>query len=144
MPKKIDESATTGNKLLRLFRKLMVSHGRHYMTDLARELKCSPQTVCRLMTEIENELGTQIESGMDSHKKWYRFCSKNINSLGLDTEEIRYLSICKDLATPYLSDDISTRIDKLILKISIQHLGEDRTEEEFSKAVEEAINDPCG
>ena len=136
MPKKIDEDATTGNKLLRLFRKLMISHGRHYMTDLARELKCSPQTVGRLMMEIENELGAQIESGMDSHKKWYRFCSNNSNSLGLDTEEIRYLSICKDLATPYLSEDISTRIDKLILKISIQHLGEDKTEQEFSKIFE--------
>ena len=85
MPRKIDVDAPTGNKLLRLFRKLMISHGKHYMSDLARELKCSPQTIGRLMLELETELGAQIESGMDSHKKWYKFTSRNSNNLGLDT-----------------------------------------------------------
>ena len=136
MPRKIDVDATTGNKLLRLFRKLMLSHGRHYMSDLARELNCSPQTIGRLMNEIENELGAQIESGMESHKKWYRFRASNLNSLGLDTEEIRYLSICRDLASPYLSDDVAERIDKLILNLSIKQLGEEMLTKEYSKIFE--------
>ena len=138
MPRKLDEDATTGNKLLRLFRKLMLNRSRHYMSDLARELKCSPQTVGRLMQEIENELGAQIESGMEAHKKWYRFASHNVNSLGFDTEEIRYLSICRDLADPYLSEDIKERIDKTILNMSIKQLGEERLNREYSK-----IFEPC-
>ena len=136
VPRKIDVDATTGNKLLRLFRKLMISHGKHYMSDLARELKCSPQTIGRLMLELETELGAQIESGMDSHKKWYKFTSRNSNNLGLDTEEIRYLSLCKDMAAPYLSEDISVHLDQLILKLAIQQLGEDRVEKEYPKIFE--------
>ncbi len=136
MPRKIDVDATTGNKLLRLFRKLMISHGKHYMSDLARELKCSPQTIGRLMLELETELGAQIESGMDSHKKWYKFTSRNSNNLGLDTEEIRYLCLCKDMAAPYLSEDISVHLDQLILKLAIQQLGEDRVEKEYPKIFE--------
>ena len=136
MPRKIDQDSTTGSKLLRLFRKLMLNHGRHYMSDLARDLKCSPQTVGRLMQELENELGAQIESGIDSHKKWYRFCSSNLNTLGLDTEEIRYLSICRDLATPYLSDEVAERLDKLILNLSIKQLGEEKLTKEYSKIFE--------
>ena len=133
MPRKIDVDATTGNKLLRLFRKLMLSHGRHYMTDLARELNCSPQTVGRLMNEIEQELGAQIESGIEGHKKWFRFSSSNSNTLGIDTEEIRYLSLCRDLADPYLNDTVRERLDKLILELSIKQLGETKFNQEYTK-----------
>lgn len=133
MPRKIDVDATTGNKLLRLFRKLMLSHGRHYTTDLARELNCSPQTIGRLMNEIEKELGAQIESGIDSHKKWFRIRSSNSNTLGIDTEEIRYLSLCRDLADPYLNDNVRERLDKLILDLSIKQLGEAKFNQEYTK-----------
>ena len=133
MPRKIDVDATTGNKLLRLFRKLMLSHGRHYMSDLARELNCSPQTIGRLMIEIENELGSQIESGLDCHRKWFRFNPTNSNTLGIDTEEIRYLSLCRDLADPYLNNDVRERLDKLILDLSIKQLGETKFNQEYTK-----------
>lgn len=133
MPRKIDVDATTGNKLLRLFRKLMLSHGRHYTTDLARELNCSPQTIGRLMNEIEKELGAQIESGIESHKKWFRIRSSNTNTLGIDTEEIRYLSLCRDLADPYLNDNVRERLDKLILELSIKQLGEAKFNQEYTK-----------
>ena len=133
MPRKIDVDSTTGNKLLRLFRKLTLSQGKKYMTDLASELNCSPQTIGRLMSEIENELGSQIESGFDSHRKWFRFKSSNSNTLGVDTEEIRYLSLCRDLADPYLNDDVRERLDKLILDLSIKQLGKAKFNQEYTK-----------
>ena len=45
MPSKLDPDARTGDKLLRLFRKLLFDNRRHFQQDLARELNCSPQTV---------------------------------------------------------------------------------------------------
>ena len=38
MPSKLDPDARTGDKLLRLFRKLLFDNRRHFQQDLAREL----------------------------------------------------------------------------------------------------------
>lgn len=39
--------------------------------------------------------------------------------VGLDLEELRYLSICRDLATPYLPAQIKKRIDRSIFDLSL-------------------------
>ncbi|WP_281072727.1 WYL domain-containing protein [Succinivibrio dextrinosolvens] len=123
MPQK-KSSLSSGSKLLKLFRKLLTDPKKHFLSDLSNYLNCSSQSVIRMIGEIEQEFDNRLEQGFEHKRRWYRFKAINSNSLGLDVEEVRYLSICRDLADPFLPDEIKDRIDKKILAMSIELLGE--------------------
>ena len=117
MQKKDD--ATSGNKLLRLFQFLMANNGRHFQTDLSSRLNCSPQTVIRLMREIEAVVGDSLEYGRDGHRRWYRFKPKQSNRLGLNFAELDFLSVYRDLAAPFLNSEDRVRIDTSLFNFSM-------------------------
>ena len=117
MQKKDD--ATSGNKLLRLFQFLMANGGRHFQTDLSSRLNCSPQTIIRLMREIEAVVGESLEYGRDGHRRWYRFKPKRSNPLGLHFAELDFLSVYRDLAAPFLSKEERERIDTNLFQFSM-------------------------
>lgn len=119
MMQKLDSDSTTGAKLLRLFQKLMLDGRKHYQADLATLLNCSKQTVMRLIAEIEDVIGASLETGLDKHRRWYQIKAISRNRLGLEFEELRYLSICRDLAAPYLPDQIKKRVDESIFNFSM-------------------------
>lgn len=119
MPHKKDRDATPGTKLLRLFRKLMLDGRRHFQTDLAEELCCSPQTIIRMMAEIEAVIGVSLESGLDNRRRYYQIRTISRSRLGLDFEELRYLSVCRDLAAPMLAQEVVERIDDTIFSLSV-------------------------
>jgi hypothetical protein len=119
MPPKKDCDSTTGAKLLRMFRKLMLDGRRHFQTDLAEHLNCSPQTVIRLAGEIEGEIGASLETGLDKHRRWYQIRTISRSRLGLDFEELRYLSVCRDLAAAYLPEQVMKRVDDTIFNLSV-------------------------
>ena len=129
MPTKYDQDSTPGVKLLRLFRKLLADGRRHYQSNLAAEFQCSPQTIMRLTAEIESVIGANLETGLDCRRRWYRIVSTHPNQLNLDYEELRYLSICRDLATPALPETVRHRVDETILQLSL-HLAEQRLGEQ--------------
>ncbi len=119
MMQKLDSDSTTGAKLLRLFQKLMLDGRKHYQADLATFLNCSKQTVMRLIAEIEGVIGASLETGLNRHRRWYQIKAISRNRLGLEFEELRYLSICRDLAAPYLPDQIKKRVDESIFNFSM-------------------------
>lgn len=55
----------------------------------------------RLITIIETEIGINLKTDKDGTRRWYKIDSIHRSRLGLDFEELRYLSICRDLASPY-------------------------------------------
>lgn len=116
MGQKIDQDATHGIKLLRIFRKLLLNGRRHYQSDLAREFQCSAQTIIRIMADIESVLGVNLESGMENRRKWYQLRSKNAPSG--DFEEVRYLSVCRDLAEKDLPGPVLARVDDTLANLS--------------------------
>jgi hypothetical protein len=119
MPRKKDQDSTPGAKLLRLFRRLMFDGNRHYQTELADWLKCSPQTIIRLIQEIESIVGLNLETGMDCHRRWYQMKSSAGGRLGMEFEEVRYLSLCRDLANNVLPMEVLERIDKTLFNLSL-------------------------
>ncbi|MBQ7606991.1 MAG: WYL domain-containing protein [Desulfovibrionaceae bacterium] len=134
MPKKIDPDSSPGTKLLRIFRKLFVDGKRHFQTDLATEFNCSPQTVMRIMSDIEAVLGCNVETGIEKRKRWYSITSR-MNRLGLNYEELRYLSICLDLAKPLLPASISQRVDETIFNLSVflvERANDEKNEKAFA------------
>jgi len=113
------DDSSKGCKLLRLFQRLMLDGRRHYQADLSEWLSCSKQTVIRLMGDIEGVIGAHLVTGLDGHKRWYQIRSISRSRLGLEFEELRYLSICRDLASPYLPEQIRTRVDESIFNFSM-------------------------
>ena len=131
-PKKYSD-ATPGEKLLRLFRKLMVDGRRHYQLDLAKEFQCSTQTIIRMIGEIESVIGTNLELGIENRKRWYQLKPLPRRHLGLKFEELRYLSICRDLAENILPEQIRNRIDDTIFNLSVL-MADDKAFAEREKA----------
>lgn len=119
MPPKQDADASTATKTLRLYQKLLLDGRKHFQTDLAEYLNCSVQTVMRLIAEIEGVIGACLVTGLERHRRWYQIRSVSRNMLGLDFEELRYLSICRDLAAPYLPKQIKKRVDESIFNFSL-------------------------
>lgn len=126
MPKAKDPDASHAAKLLRLFSKLTVEGKRHYQSDLAEYLDCSAQTVSRLAAEIEAFVGDKLEIGTERRRRYYFLKHQaGMRTLGLEFEELRYLSICHDLASPFLPEQISTRIKNTIFELSTRMAASD-------------------
>ena len=118
MPNKISD-ATAGQKLLEMFRQLMLDGRRHFQSELAQEYECSPQTIGRMAAEIESVIGPSLEAGFESRRKFYRIRSLHRRMLPLEYEELRYLSICRDLAGHILPEEAARRVDSTILNLSV-------------------------
>lgn len=112
MQKSLNPNATSVERALRLYQKLLLDGRRHFQSDLAEYLSCSPQTVMRLIAEIEGVIGASLVTGLEKHRRWYQIKSVSRNRLGLEFEELRYLSICRDLAEPYLPEQVKNRVDQ--------------------------------
>lgn len=104
---------------MRLFQKLLLDGRRHFQQDISQYLNCSVQTVMRLITEIERVIGANLETGLDKHRRWYQIRTVSRNRLGLEFEELRYLSICRDLAAPYLPEQVRQRVDESIFNFTM-------------------------
>lgn len=118
--RKMNEDASKGCKLLTLFKKLFLSSRKHYLADLASELECSKQTVSRLICDIEEVFGNNLLQGFDGGRKWYRLASVSSKRfLPAELEELRYLTLCREIADPYLPDQAKERIDGSIFRFSM-------------------------
>jgi predicted DNA-binding transcriptional regulator YafY len=107
-----------GEKLISLFAKLLFSQESHSLTDLARMLKCSKQTVLRLVDDIRRAYGVEIEESIQGRRKHYRLKKNKSKApvLPLTSEEITTLQMCKAFAEhllgPDLLKDATQAIDK--------------------------------
>jgi predicted DNA-binding transcriptional regulator YafY len=115
----MDPDTSPGVKLLRFFRKLMLDGRRHFQVDLARELSCSPQTIIRMVDDIQSVIGVSLDTGLENRRRWYQIKTISRSRLGLDFEELRYLSVCRDLAIPMLPEQVRSRVDETIFSLSM-------------------------
>lgn len=118
MPRKASETSN-GEKLLKMFQRLMLQRGKHYQNELAKWLECSPQTVMRLANEINQQVGQLFDTGVEHNRRWYAITPQQKGKFGIEFEELRYLAICRDLATPMLPKQIKDRINHCIHDIAI-------------------------
>jgi hypothetical protein len=97
----------------------MLDGKRHFQAKLARELECSPQSIIRMIGEIQAVVGDRLESGLDCRRRWYQIKTISRSALGMDFEELRYLTFCRDLAVNILPDQVLKRVDGTILNLSM-------------------------
>lgn len=130
---KQDPDATAGEKLLRLYQRLVLDGRKHFQQDLANFLDCSPQTIIRMVQTIEKVVGQALVTGLENRRRWYQIRSISRNRLGLEFEELRYLSICRDLADPYLPQDVKDRVDRSIFSFSMLMADKDYAQRELAQ-----------
>lgn len=120
MAGKLSPYKSYGTKLLSLFARLLFSRQSHSLTELARMLDCSKQTVLRLVDDIRKAYGVEIEEQLIDRRKYFKI-AKRIDkgqALPLTAEEVATLRMCKAFAEhllgPELLKQASNAIDKSI------------------------------
>lgn len=128
MARKKDLDVSAGQKLLKMYHILLSENKRHYQSDLAKILNCSAQTIIRLALEIEQSFPECYNSGKEKNRRWYSLQSNRKNTLGLNYQELRYLSLCRDLSKPFIPPEIGKRVDQTLLQLSFLLLELDSQE----------------
>ncbi|MBN1635315.1 MAG: WYL domain-containing protein [Deltaproteobacteria bacterium] len=118
MPEKISRYASYGEKLIKLFAKLLFSGRSYSLTELSRMLGCSKQSVMRLMDDITRSYGVEVEETIEERHKYYRIRKPghNIPILNLTHEEMGVLLMCQAFARHLLGstlfDEASQALEK--------------------------------
>ncbi|MCU0576944.1 MAG: WYL domain-containing protein [Desulfobacterota bacterium] len=118
MPDKISPYATYGEKIIKLFAKLLFSGQSYSLTDLSRMLGCSKQTVLRLMDDIRRSYGVEIEETVQERNKYYRLRrpGKVPPAMALTGSEMSVLLMCQAFARHLLGETLfeeaATAIEK--------------------------------
>jgi predicted DNA-binding transcriptional regulator YafY len=105
---------------MKMLLKLMLDGRKHFQIDLAKEYQCSPQAIGRTAADSESVIGDRLESGIENRRRYYQIPSNDKRMLALKYEELRYLSICRDLAEHILPEEVAKRVDKTLLNLSIE------------------------
>ena len=100
-----------GQKLIRLFAKLLFSRNSYSLTELSKNLNCSKQSVIRLIDDIRKAYGVTIEETYEGKSKFYRIIKHGgaIPVVPLTESELIALHMCKTftehlLGNPYFHD----------------------------------------
>ena len=118
MPDKISPYATYGEKIIKLFAKLLFSGQSYSLTELSRMLGCSKQTVLRLMDDIRRSYGVEIEEAVRERNKFYRLKrpGRVPPALALTGSEMSVLLMCQAFARHLLGETLfeeaATAIEK--------------------------------
>ncbi len=121
MPEKKDAYSTPAMKVLRLYILLLFSGRVFSLSELARKLKCSKQTVMRMMEQISRSRLEHIESWMDeSGRRFYRARTPATKPrVALDVEAIQHLLLCRDIVWHLLPLAFREEISQTIAQTTV-------------------------
>ena len=129
MPEKKDYYSSYGQKLISLFAKLLFTQRSHSLIELSRMLRCSKQTVLRLVDDIRRSYGVDIEEYLEGKRKYYRIRrSRDSNpSLNITESELNALCMCKTFAEHLIGkkmfEEASRAIEKNQATLPSEKLG---------------------
>ncbi len=118
MPKKLSDDMNYGQKLIRLFAKLLFSQSSHSLTELSNNLKCSKQSVIRLIDDIQKAYGVTIDETYKGNSKYYHIVKQRgaIPVIPLTESELIALHMCKTFTEHLLGNsyfhDASRALEK--------------------------------
>jgi len=127
MPAKKDAYSSYGQKLITLFAKLLFSRQDYSLSELARMLRCSKQTVLRLVDDIRMAYNVEIEESIENRRKYYRI-KRRIGTdplLNLNESEIATLFMCRSFTQHLLGSKLYEEATEAVEK-SMGHLPENR------------------
>jgi predicted DNA-binding transcriptional regulator YafY len=97
MPKKTDPDRNHGQKVIELFFKLYFSPYEYSLTELSHELKCSKQTIGRIVDKINRSTkGIKIEDVIRENKRFFRIKKEPFPAKSMTLSQFEYsvLQMC--------------------------------------------------
>lgn len=110
---------TATEKILGLYTLLLLNPRAWSLTELARHFHCSKPTMLRLISRIERlegiALKTELRLEEGRWQKWYQLArtptGAERESLRFSADAMRLLAFARDLAAPFLSEDMGLALD---------------------------------
>jgi predicted DNA-binding transcriptional regulator YafY len=98
---------THGEKIIRLFAKLLFSRRKQGLIELANELECSKQSVSRMVDEISRSYSVEIRDITERGRKYYQIDRRVQDpALNLSITEVQSLMMCQAFAKHLLGSKI--------------------------------------
>ena len=117
MPPKADPDATTGQKLLLLHSLLLFSNREFSLTELSEKLRCSKQTVLRLLDQLEigpeRGLIREIRAGR-AYYRVQRPAKRPV--MVLSPEGLEQLALCRDFVLNLLPAEMRSSLEDSLRK----------------------------
>ena len=117
MPPKTDPDATTGQKLLLLNSLLLFSNREFSLTELSEKLRCSKQTVLRLLDQLETGAERGLIRDMRGGRAYYRMQRPARRPvLALSPEGLEQLALCRDFVLNLLPEAMRSSLEDSLRK----------------------------
>lgn len=117
MPEKRNIHRSYGEKLISLFARLLFSRESHSLTELARMLNCSKQTVLRLVEDIQKAYLVNIEESFKGNRKYFRMQRPRIPPpVNLTEKELNVLHMCRAFSEQLLGRKLFEEATRALLK----------------------------
>ncbi len=118
MPEKQNIYRSYGQKLISLLVRLMFSGESYSLTDLARMLDCSKQTVLRLLKDITMAYGVNIDETVRGNRKYISLRRPQNAPLpaALTENELHVLQMCRDFTSHILGEQLFDEATRALLK----------------------------
>jgi len=118
MAEKRDLYRSYGEKLISLFVRLLFSGESYSLTELSHMLRCSKQTVLRLVNDIDMAYKVNLEESRRGNRKYYRIKRPERTSLthSLTEMELNVLEMCRDFTAHLLGNKLFEEATQALLK----------------------------
>jgi predicted DNA-binding transcriptional regulator YafY len=142
MPRKLDPDQTYGEKVIRLFARLLFSNRPHSLTELADALGCSKPTVSRILQNIERSMGIDLQRTKSGKEAIYTIKSRKPPPASyLSQSELDLLWMCRAFAEPLVGQDLFDEIRQALFKTQTLAKGDTTpTPEHFGTSVPGTID----
>ena len=118
MARKMDIYSSYGQKLISLFVRLLFSGESYSLTELARMLNCSKQTVLRLLDDISAGYKMEIEESRQGNRKYVRLKrpGRAVPISTLSEMEMQVLQMCRQFTAHLLGRELFEEATRALLK----------------------------
>jgi hypothetical protein len=95
----------------------LFSGKKYSLSQLAGLLRCSKQTVLRMMEHIEMSHAATVESWIEGGRKWFKVKTPGKRpQVCLNTEDIQHLVLCRDFVWHLLPQALREEISRTFAK----------------------------
>jgi predicted DNA-binding transcriptional regulator YafY len=107
-----DADATAGQKLLKLYSLLIFNEREYSLTELSEKLRCSKQTVLRLVAQLETGGERGIAHEQRGGRSWFRMQRPlRRPALAISPDGLELLALCRDFALRLLPPEARNTLE---------------------------------
>lgn len=95
---------------------MMAASGRAYsLTRLATIMKCSRQTILRMIEQIQRIPGVECQTWLDKHERYYQIAGHSPpTDMLINADALRHLALCRDIVTHLLPESLQRELDQTL------------------------------